>query len=459
MHERGFSQGNVLTLKEPTDCRQWKREVAASYSRHKLARAFGITLTILALAIAADQWASLAGLFAPSSCRSPSVVTARRVSERIMPAEEFHGISTRFIASLENIASELHQLRDVKAHGQTVLDALNFLAGREALGRQIWEVAKQSLAKARPRAAFGDLEAAEVIAELVGMQDTMASSLLNAVRQARAVAFSFPKAKGHLQAAQGCTPSLLAGIDAFARHVAEEAPGPNSEFAHGLYLSELCIADRSVTFFGASQGAASWARDAKGFHVPRDLVRAEAALWQGEQLSPPQEQAQRSITRAARLLAHARLLTSKRLDHAAAAHWRFLAAARLASSGGHQGLAAQSLAWLSHHLRLQGRHHDALQAASQALSHADEPLALLLQASLRRSLGQLRSASDVEAAEAQLAAIAGRLPSPQLEAERAAAHAELMRWRSAAAGGAWDCMADGDAAKILLCLFGKAFLA
>jgi len=255
-----------------------------------------------------------------------------------------------------------------------------------------------------------------------------------------------------------CSPPLLAGVDALARETAAVMPGANAEFSRGLYWSEATVAGRDAAFFNSLPAERSWDRDVKGFYVPRVVARAEAALLRGEELSPLPEQADLSLVRAVQLLNHARLLATKKLDHSAAAQWRFLEVARLGARNGHAALASKAWAWLSHLLMRKGQQREALDAATNALAFADEPLAQYLQVTLLRALGELTTTSEVEAAEMQLAKVAGLLPSAQLESERAKAHAEMVQWGQAAHGGGRECMVHGDIAKVMLCFFCKLVL-
>jgi tetratricopeptide (TPR) repeat protein len=352
---------------------------------------------------------------------------------------------------LNNIASELRLLPD---DATKAMSTLHELAGMEAPARQVWVVAGQRMTALGPIAATGEWDAMEEIARLAGVRDSLSSSLLDAVREARTFIRSLPEFLENVD----CNPLLLAGIDAFARETTTTTPGPYSEFSHGLYWSEISMAGHDVLLFATAPSEHSWERDAKGLYAPHSIVRAEAALLKGEELSPMPVQPERAMLRAARLLKHARLLASKKLDHSAAAQWRFLEAARVAAKNGGSVLAAQAFAWLSHLLMQKGQHRQALDAANHSLAHADNPLAQYLRVTLSRSLGDLRTAGDVEAAETQLARIAGLLPSAQLEAKRASVYAEMVEWRLASERGGLQCLMQADAAKILLCLLGKLML-
>lgn len=140
--------------------------------------------------------------------------------------------------------------------------------------------------------------------------------------------------------------------------------------------------------------------------------------------------------------------------HDSAAEWRYRAAAELAALHRRQKLASHALGRLGYFLTLRGRKEEALESAGQALDHGEEdPLAQYLQASLRRSLGELRTTEEVEFAEKQLSSVAGKLPSKTLEDQRAVAHGELGWWRLVATEGLQVCLRAWDAAQMLICVF------
>ncbi|CAK0885335.1 unnamed protein product [Prorocentrum cordatum] len=157
--------------------------------------------------------------------------------------------------------------------------------------------------------------------------------------------------------------------------------------------------------------------------------------------------------RALRLYQHAKLLAVA--HHDAAAEERYLSSARLAASHRRQRLAAHALTRLAYFYLLRGRHQEALTQASEALTHATDPLAQYIQATQRRGLGLLRTEEDAKFAEEQLAQIAGKLPSQALEEKRQAAWEELNSWRQAAEGGIAACLGMSDAARVLICGFCK----
>jgi len=172
----------------------------------------------------------------------------------------------------------------------------------------------------------------------------------------------------------------------------------------------------------------------------------------GEEASTGADMGDRAAVRALRLYQHAKMLALK--HHDSAAEWRYHAAAKLAAEHRRQKLASHALGRLSYFLSLRGRKEEALEVSAKSLQYGEEdPLAVYLQASLRRSLGELKTNEDVEAAEKQLSAVAGKLPSKALEDQRAAAYSDLTWWRLVATEGLHHCFRAWDAAQMLVCIF------
>mmetsp|Transcript_17371 Transcript_17371/g.40520 ORF Transcript_17371/g.40520 Transcript_17371/m.40520 type:complete len:378 (-) Transcript_17371:254-1387(-) len=208
-------------------------------------------------------------------------------------------------------------------------------------------------------------------------------------------------------------------------------------------LSESCCAD------SREQESTSWARDTAGFYVPADISQLEFALLQNEAEVPSEELEEFQAARALQLYQHAKMLALN--HHDAAAEWRYRESSRLAAEINRSKLAAHSLSRLGYFLMLRGRHRDALATVGEALRHDDDALGIFVQASLQRSLGQLMTTEDIDAALSKLELVAGRLPSPGLEQQREEAHGEILWWRSVAAGNIKDCLGANDAARFIIC--------
>jgi len=164
------------------------------------------------------------------------------------------------------------------------------------------------------------------------------------------------------------------------------------------------------------------------------------------------DKTQHALTRALQLYSHANYLAGQQLD--AAAEWRYRVAASIAAKYAQPRMAAHSLATLGGLLVLRNRHHEALATADDALSHAHDTVALYLQGSMRLKLGNLHTDAEVRMVAQQLQNVAGNLPSEHMEAERASQLAELSLYYQAESD-VWACFEVNDAAKVLICLFGR----
>lgn len=346
------------------------------------------------------------------------------------------------------LGPRLTALRKAAASRTELLDALADLAALE-LPLQAAAAAGQQAGSARalPVMSLPGIEA--------GMTAGPASHcLLGALREAQGLLTQ------GAQPAPECAGRLLERLGDLTVRLAHEERRegqPATSLGLGLHYSDLALASQ-----GASAGTWSsgwnWVRDAEGWHVPQPMASAEELLLEGEELLPVgPERSEKAAVRALRLYQHAKFLALK--HHDAAAEWRFKAAAKLAAANRRQKLAAHSLARLSYFLMLRGKHQESLELAGAALGHASDPFAEYIQVTLRRNLGDLRTEADLELFEQRLAAAAGRLPSPLLEEQRAATHAEMRLWRDAAKGGIAKCFHMQDAAKVLMCLICKVALA
>jgi tetratricopeptide (TPR) repeat protein len=347
----------------------------------------------------------------------------------------------------EGILQAAHVLRAFRALG-----ALEAPFAQAKLALQRWRLkVEEHSAGASPGASAGNWDDGEEFAALRTARADARACLLDAVREARALAPALPQDDETVQLALRCSPDFLQAVDTFAVNEGQEAIDATTQFSLGLYFSELGINGRVAPFFTDAVSVPSWARGAEGWHVPGDIARAEDLLRSGEESSLPAEREERASLLALRLYQHAKHLALK--HHDAAAEWRYLAAASLAAEHRRKRLAAHSLTRLAYFVHLRGRYEEAFDFAERALAYSADPLASFLRATLGRRLGRLRTSEDVDAAERTLGEIAGRLPSKGLEEQREAAVLELRLWREAAHGESpSSCLALAEAAKVLLCL-------
>jgi len=250
---------------------------------------------------------------------------------------------------------------------------------------------------------------------------------------------------------------LLSGVEAVAIEEASADSDAAALHSLGLFWSEGGSGGFDVRspLFGPAPATPGWALDAAGSHIPWALAKAEDLLLQAESASEGEECIDRGAKRALRLYQHAKFLALKHHDVAAVRRYRSAAAVAILNQ--RKELAAHALTRLSYFFMLRGKHQDALLAANEALAHRNEPLAHYIQATLRRSLGYLKSAPQIRAAEQQLRAVKGLLPSKQLESSRETAVAELSLWGKAAVQGSRACFALLDAARVLICLICRQF--
>jgi len=408
--------------------------------------------------------------------RARQLMAALRAQEEAAPvasekaevewARITHGV---FQLNCKAVADELQMSR--KAKGQqkpsvaTPLEALRALKRLEAPYRE----SLASLAAAVKVLEPHSLDSNETAAELQEIQSALGADracALQALQEGRSVSLALPKNAPMVKRALQCNPRMLENFQAFVLKEAAEAKDAATIFGLGLYYSDVGLAAENgkqhAPLFGAGAGAGAaavvswasepaWAADAGGSHAPSDLVQAEAMMLAGEEASEESDRGDRGAARALRLYQHAKMLALK--HHDTAAEWRYRTAAELAAGHRRQKLAAHALGRLAYFLSLRGRKEEALEVAGVALTHGEEdPLAQFLQVSLRRSLGELKSDSEVETAEKQLAAVAGKMPSKTLEDQRASAHAELGWWGKVATEGLQVCLRAWDAAQMLICL-------
>eukprot|EP00927_Polykrikos_kofoidii_P084929 TRINITY_DN90_c0_g1_i3.p1 TRINITY_DN90_c0_g1~~TRINITY_DN90_c0_g1_i3.p1 ORF type:complete len:593 (-),score=97.56 TRINITY_DN90_c0_g1_i3:44-1822(-) len=379
-----------------------------------------------------------------------------------------------------DIASELQMVRrsnKAATSPGSALTSLSILGSMErsatdALEGLVWS---QRLMETLSEARIGENDAND---DLVEWDSTFAASdeppsvqqlvetrvglrhcLLRAVREARAVSSSLVANSPLVHRAMMCSPHMLQRVEALALREASMESDPGVNFALGMHHSELAIALRevrtsvtpSVVFFGEPD-TVQGSRNPEGLKLPSLVIAAEDLLLLGEQASSGASKLERKLLRAKRLVQHAHgvFATSGQNDLAAS---RVKDASAIFASLGEMRLAAHTLSEMGEHHLAIGDHEASLAFAKEALAFDDsEPVALYLQATLRRSLGELRTEEDVHLARKQLGQIAGRLPGKELESRRALAHAEMIGWAAVAeAGTLAKCFELHDAALVLIC--------
>lgn len=295
------------------------------------------------------------------------------------------------------------------------------------------------------------------ISDLNNSRVAATTCMLEAIQEARTLAQTLPRSNAHVRTALQCSGDMLIGLETLVVNSASQMQNVGTAFALGTYFSELATTEQSsVPFFGTHHSSTRWVAGGGDLHVPEDIAKAEDLLLRGEELTPGSLQEDRAAARSLRLYQHAKHLAL--LHHDSAAEWRYRESARVAAAHRRQKLAAHSLTRLGFFLSLRGRKDEAQAAVTEALTHFEDPLAQYLLVSFRRSAGQLTTDADVRSAEAVLGAVAGRLPSKDLEEQRAQEHEDFIWWRRVADGGLRVCFAAQDAAQFLICLLcGFAF--
>jgi len=203
-----------------------------------------------------------------------------------------------------------------------------------------------------------------------------------------------------------------------------------------------------------SKGTISWVQDEWGTQAPADMVLAEDLLSQSVQVAPLRKRENLILIHAHRLKEHANALEVQHEQHSASAR-RYQAMAKLAEDSGSAPLSAFALSRLSHSLSMHGSQDEAITAAQGAVNLTMDPLAQYVLATLRLSSGLLNTDASMIAAEGQLRAARGQLPSDDMEEHRAKVHNEMRMWHWIAKGGTDRCSWTGDAAKFLICSICK----
>jgi len=84
-----------------------------------------------------------------------------------------------------------------------------------------------------------------------------------------------------------------------------------------------------------------------------------------------------------------------------------------------------------------------------------DPLAQFVLATVRLSSGLLTTDTLMKSAEGQLRAVAGELPTDEMEIQRTKLHNEMRLWRWISNGNVDKCLWTGDAARFLICAMCK----
>lgn len=359
-----------------------------------------------------------------------------------------------------NTGAELRSLRKDAKNKQlnlkAALRALQTLAELRQPFVEVLQATRQSAQVLRPLAAEGSFSVVEELEELRDTRVASRTCMLQCLYEARGLARLLPQSNEHVQKAVECNPDMMVKIEALILQQAERELDAAAASTLGEYWSEIGISGQAATFFASGQSEPSWVQDAAGLYAPEHLVKAELLMKNGEEGSLSSERFDRGASRALRLYQHAKFLALK--HHDAAAEWRYRASAEVAAANHRQKLAAHSLTRLGYFLMLRGRQNEAVEVIKEGLEYFEDPLGLYLQASLRRSLGQLQTAHEIQEVEDQVAAVEGQLPSKALEDQRAATHNELQWWREAANGSFITCFSAHDAAKFFICVFCGLFL-
>lgn len=281
---------------------------------------------------------------------------------------------------------------------------------------------------------------------------------LQLATMARRLTASLPRDAGNANGALSCQWGALSRLEARAVREAEEEETPRALASLGIFWGELAILGRSAApLFGsgpvlAGRASSQWERDSWGTLAPAELVHAEALLLRSSQ-SSGRKRAALSGDHARRLQEHAKFLESQ--DHHAAATNRYQAMGKVAESAGLHAIAAQAQSQLSHSLKMRGAHEEAIVAAKAAVDLTMDPLAQFVLATARLSSGLLTTDASLKAAEGQLRAVAGLLPSDELEVQRKKMHSEMMMWSWISKGDMSKCRVVPDAARFLICTICK----
>jgi len=277
---------------------------------------------------------------------------------------------------------------------------------------------------------------------------------------ARQLTASLPRVGGNANGALGCAVGMLEGIEEKAMREVGLEESASALSLLGVHWSVLSVSS-SASLFGSGpmppgeQSSSGWVQDYWGTLAPADMVHAENLFSKSGQAHGPKsaQTSALSLVHAHRLKDHARALESHEQHSAAAKRYQLMA--QLAEEGGSASLSAYALSQLSLSLKMQGSDEDALTAAKGAVDLTMDPLAQFVLATVRLSSGLLTTEASMKTAEGQLRAVAGQLPTDEMETERTKTHNEMLMWRWVSDGNANKCLWTGDAARFLICAMCK----
>jgi len=225
------------------------------------------------------------------------------------------------------------------------------------------------------------------------------------------------------------------------------AEAPESGFEGALHLSKLAV--NTNDFF-------SWVPDSVGTGaIPQMMHRAEELLALSLLETPADLRSERAVEQALRLYHHAKWLAERNLPQAA--EWRFREAAEIAQQSRRTVLASHSLSRLGYFLMFWNRPDEAREVLLECeiLDHPSNHLGRYLYGLLEREAAAANAdPKRLHAAEDRILR-GGNLPSEELEDERSILQQEIQFWRSAESSPR-QCLAAGDVAHTLVCLFGHA---
>jgi len=369
-------------------------------------------------------------------------------------ARSTHGVLQRRCKELGAEIRALHRTKPATGLPESALKVLQALRGLAVPFHEARTSLEQATKALSSRAASGDWDAGEEVFELEGLLGKARDALLDVVREARILAVALPQRHEQVRKALSCNPELLVELEELALQEVQVDKGADPKFALGRYWSEISVSKSDAPFFIRHRPTSKWVDGPGKWRVPYFMARAEALMMQGEKASLGAEKSDRGASRALRLYQHAQFLALGHYD--GAAEWRYRVSAALAALHQREQLAAHSFTRLALFLSLHRREKEALGAAGEALKLAPEPVAKLLQVTLRRKLGELRTDEEVRIAEKTLIEIHGKIPLRTLEEQRATTVAELAVWRKVTDNGKFStCLEFVDAARTLICVIGR----
>lgn len=295
---------------------------------------------------------------------------------------------------------------------------------------------------------------ASIVMEVHHLRIGFQGCVLKSVREARMLAHALPLTNPGIRQVQLCKPEMLMGLERLVLAASAREKDSEVTFDAGLLLSEVSTAPVDPPFFGPPhENSLEWSSDLRGTQVPLQIAMSEKMLLASLESSSDLDRVERAKFVAIHLATHATHLAQEK--QFTAAEWRYRASADVAQKHKHYRIAASSFAQLSYFLSLHGQADNALEAADEALSLGQDSLALYLQASLRLTLGELRTEEQLHEAAKQLIAVKGMLPSQELEANRMEILRKLQSWHQISqAKPLGACLSYADASEILICGLG-----